>query len=80
MKEFKEQQDLLNAGWRGISLTEDYGEWKLIFGKGRKDSFSFLMKKLPRTTCKQISLHVYINVHNCIHKCIQVYKVVYKLM
>ncbi|UKS65179.1 GNAT family N-acetyltransferase [Rossellomorea marisflavi] len=33
MKEFKEQQDLLKAGWRGVSLTEDHGEWKLIFGK-----------------------------------------------
>lgn len=36
MKEFKEQQDLLNAGWRGISMTEDHGEWKLIFGKRKK--------------------------------------------
>ncbi len=33
MKEFKEQQDLLEAGWMGVSLTKDHREWKLTFGK-----------------------------------------------
>lgn len=35
MEEFQEQQDLLSAGWMGVSLTEDDRGWKLIFGKKR---------------------------------------------